>query len=235
VAADRRPVVFLHVMKCGGMSVRAALAAAAGDDRVFELDGHASKTAIGDPLGDDWAFRDALLVYELAAHRPAVIMGHFRHRDRYASLVDVAHFVTVLRDPVDRLVSLYRYRRFGDGIDLPQPRSLEELLASGRWDLEGHRYVSTFVGRDDVDPRSEAAIDAAVTNLRTFAAVGRSDRLERFAHDLSKLIGRDVTMPRLNPSPAPEPTAEVDENLRGRLAALCAPDLALYQAMFGSS
>jgi hypothetical protein len=232
------PVVFFHVMKCGGTSVRAALATGVAGRRhgpdVFELDGQAAARAAGGTDADNWVFRDALLPYVLDAVRPKVVLGHFRYRDRYHDLADEARFVTVLRDPVERIVSLYRYRRYKDDVDVPVDMSFDEFLASSRWSKEGHLYVSTFCGRDDLDPKSEEAVAAAVANLRRFAVVGLTDRLDDFARRVSAVIGAKVTMPVLNTSPAPRdhPDADIGPESLERARLVCAPDYGVYQAAF---
>lgn len=235
--SEHRPVVFLHVMKCGGSSVRAGLATGLTGHRhgpeVFELDGRAAKTAAGGTVSGDWAFRDALLPYVVATLRPAVIVGHFRYRDRHEPLLDAAHVVTVLRDPVERFLSLYDYRRNRTGVVLPVSRSLEEQITSQRWAREGHRYISTFCGREDLDLRSEEAIAAAVANLRRFAVVGSVERLDAFAEQLSALVGKPLTFPMLNTSPAPAAT-EPDPDLLAQLRDLCAPDIQVYERVIGS-
>lgn len=232
------PVVFFHVMKCAGSSVRAGLATGLTGHRqgpdVFELDGTAAKTAAGGTVSGDWAFRDALLPYVVATQRPAVVVGHFRYRDHHAPLIDAAHLVTVLRDPVERFVSLYNYRRHRSGIVLPVSRSLEEQIVSQRWDHEGHRYVSTFCGRDDLDPRSEEAIAATVANLRRFAIVGSVERLDAFAEHLSALVSTPIAFSLLNTRPAPAVTG-TDPNLLAVIRDLCAADNQVYEQVIGSA
>ncbi len=231
---DRKPLVFFHVMKCGGTSVRAGLATGAAGTRrgsdVFELDGPAAKAAAGGGLAEEWQFRDALLPYALTAINPAVVLGHFRYRDRYADLERGAHFVTVLRDPVDRMVSLYKWRRYKEGIAAPLSRSFDQLVSTGRWAKQGQAYVDTFCGRDDLHPRSDEATDAAVANLRRFAVVGFIDRLDDFSEQVSARLGRTVTIPVLNQSPAP-PDTEIDAAMRERAKVLCAPDYRVYDQL----
>lgn len=231
-----KPVVFFHVMKCGGTSVRAGLAKGIGGERdgggIFELDGRAAKGAAGGGHSENWQFRDQLLSYEVLAGRSDLVMGHFRYRDRYTELAPHAAFVTVLRDPVDRFVSLYRYRRYKEGVDVPVAGSLEDFLDTPRWQKEGHAYVSLFCGNDDLDPRSDAAVDAATANLEHFAVVGFLDQLDEFAAAVGRVVDRTVEIPRLNDSPAPreEREREFDEPLLARIHEVCAPDQAFYDA-----
>lgn len=238
-----KPVVFVHVMKCAGTSVRLGLAEGAGHadgTGVFELNGPAALDAVGgDPFEnqpENWQFRDSLLLYALLAMDPAVITGHFRYRDRHEPYLDRAHFTTVLRDPVDRLVSLYRYRRHKVGIEFSFSGSFEEFLTDPGWSKEGHRYVDVFAGRDDLDPRSNEAVAAAVANLHRFAVVGFTDRLDRFAADVGARIGKPVRIPHLNPSPAPTDveleTIAADQLEHAR--AVCEPDLRLYRQLVES-
>jgi hypothetical protein len=235
---DQRTLAFFHIMKCGGTSVRLGLARAAAGRRdgpgIFELNGDIAKVAAGGGRlsghEDNWRFRDALLPYAVLAMRPAVILGHFRYRDRYESLLDSADFVTVLRNPVDRIASLYKYRRYKEGVDIPIAASFEEFLASTRWAKEGHAYVKAFCGRDGLEPRSDEAIDAAIANLRRFAVVGFTERLDEFAARVGRCLGRHVSIPAVNKSPAPDGATDpdVDADALERARAMCAPDLHIY-------
>jgi SAM-dependent methyltransferase len=236
--ADKKPVVFFHVMKCGGTSVRAALAEGAAGDakkdvhrpgpRIFELDGEIAKYAAGGANRENWLFRDALLPYVLRAMNPAVVLGHFRYRDRYQELAGSAHFVTVLRDPVDRIVSLYKYRRYKSGIDVPVSLTFEEFLATPRWMKEGHIYIDTFCGRDGLDPRSDLAIAAAVANLERFAVIGFTERLDNFSTLVTAQIGKRVSVPMYNTSPAPQ-DEQIGESALEQARTVCAPDISLYE------
>jgi hypothetical protein len=236
---NSKPVVFLHVMKCGGTSVRAALATGVAGRRegpdVFELDGAAAKVAAGGKDADNWAFRDALLPYVLDTMHPALVLGHFRYRTRYERLLDSAHFVTVLRDPVERLVSLYKYRRYKEGIDVPVSGSFDEYLASKRWAQEGHAYVDVFSGADGLDARSQAAIDAAVANLSRFSVVGFTHQLDEFAQGVAACVGRPVRIPVLNESPAPEGRSDITPASLEMAHEVCRPDMEVYNRVLPSS
>lgn len=252
---DRRPVVFFHVMKCGGTSVRAGLSTGAinrpplpvlppepGEEDavpeppspptlespIFELSGEAAKAAAGGTNHDNWIFRDALLPYVLEAMQPALVLGHFRYRDRYASLAETNHFVTVLREPVDRIVSLWKYRRYKEGVDVPVSMSFDDFLESRRWSREGHAYVETFCGRSDLDLRCDEAVAATVENLRRFSVVGFTDRLDSFSSLVSEALDSTVTIPMYNLSPAPE-DAEISAESMERARVVCEPDSRVYE------
>ncbi|MDH3707706.1 MAG: sulfotransferase family 2 domain-containing protein [Acidimicrobiia bacterium] len=230
-----KPVVFFHVMKCGGTSVRAGLAQGIADDPagpdVFELDGQIALEAAGGLHAENWRFRDSLLLYVLLADQPKLVLGHVRYRDRYTDYLDRFHFVTVLRDPVERFISLYQYRRYKEGVDVPVSGSFEDFIDKPRWQKEGHAYVEVFCGRDDLDRRSDAAVEAAVENLGRFEVVGFTDQLDRFATDVGSCVGREVHIPRLNKSPAPDDDREISAELLARTHEICAPDIALFEAM----
>lgn len=235
--APTKPVVFVHVMKCGGESVREGLVSGIeggrGADTVFELDGTAAKAAVGGDDADNWRFRDAQLLYLVLTGQARVIMGHFRYRDRYAAHLDDVAFVTVLRDPVDRVVSLYHYRRYKQGVDVGFDGSLEDFVDDPRWQREGHAYVRLFCGSDDLDPRSDAAIEAALANLGRFEVVGLLDHLDEFADAVSAISGLPVQIPRINvnPAPATERDRDLEPELRERIGRVCAPDQVLYDAV----
>lgn len=236
MVAPARPVVFLHVMKCGGTSVRVGLATGLTGHRtgpdVFELDGLVARNAVAGSNQDEWRFRDALLPYVLQTLHPALVLGHFRYRDRYEPLLGTAHFVTVVREPVERLVSLHRYRRYKTGVDVAVSVPFGEFLETNRWSKEGHTLVDTFCGQDGLDPHSEEAIAAAVTNLRRFDAVGFVDDLDGFTKQVRACTGKQISIPVLNRSPATE--ADADDLSPAALEharELCRPDLSVYEQL----
>ena len=234
-----RPLVFFDVMKCGGTSVRRALTDAAprGRDDVFALDGRAAMSAVGGIVNqvENWRFRSELLAYLLHGSPPPVILGHFRYSGLLADLEEGADFITLLRPPIGRLVSLYRCRRFsGRGKGVKAPPSLSEAMADPFWVPAGHHYVETFCGDPALDPRSDNAIEAAITNLSRFKVVGDTADMADFVSQVSSVWGRPVAANRNNPSPAPESHEDDAERLEFELASFCTPDQHVYDAVLGS-
>jgi hypothetical protein len=232
-----KPVVFFHVMKCGGTSIRAGLidALAGGEpSEFFELDGRASVHATGWMAGRDdlWRFRDALLLYVLEAMQPSLVVGHFRFHERHARLLDSAHLVTVLRNPVERLISLYEYRRFGGASLRPTSLTFEDYLATEEAEMEGRRYVETFYGGARHDATSAEAVDRAIQHLRQFAAVGFLGDIDDFTVRLGALTGTSVGVPFLNRSAAPTGHRDhLPETTVERLQEICRPDLRVFHAL----
>jgi hypothetical protein len=138
----------------------------------------------------------------------------------------------MLREPVDRIVSLYKYRRYKEGVDVPVSMSFDEFLDSKRWSREGHLYVDTFCGSDDLEPRSDEAVEAAIANLGRLAVVGRIECPEEFSRRVTELLGAEVSIPVLNQSPAPESAAddEIGAAALERARRVCAPDTRVYEA-----
>lgn len=173
----RRDIVFLHVPKTGGTAVRNALVRALPDRRVLlDYGPHAAETS---PEIRALVYREAVASVpsdfrrRIDDGRGILLVGHFRAR-RYWPHFHAESFVTVLRDPVERLVSEYNHlvrRR-----DLAQP--LEEFAAVSR-------------------PRMLATLLRGVSPRR-FGFIGFTDSLETDIARLSELVGRPVDLQREN-------------------------------------
>jgi hypothetical protein len=200
-------LVFLHVPKCGGTTVHEWLAAVLAPG------------ALSPERNRMPADLTAGRARELQQHR--VFSGHF-------DVVDLAQFpgpqrrFTVLRDPVDRLVSLYDYWRAyrPDHIeqhDLVGPRaarsmSFDEFVCGTDprivHDVD-NTYVRTFTGlirTSDPIPDPEAALARAAEFVDSLDHVGHLDRLA----DTFRWLCADLG---LEPGLAPAPTAR--RNVRG--------------------
>lgn len=96
--SSERKLIVLHTPKCGGTSLFASLAAAFGRDQIYRdyrHEGKRGRAATSENI-----------------ERP-IIYGHFR-AIKYQHLED-AMWVTMLREPMDRVMSLYFNWRFTPG------------------------------------------------------------------------------------------------------------------------
>jgi hypothetical protein len=89
-------VVFVHHPKTGGMSLHAAMERALGAARVLRV-------------GDEATHADFLALDREAFARFGFVSGHFTLTEALERAAPGARFVTLLRDPVARLVSAFNY------------------------------------------------------------------------------------------------------------------------------
>jgi hypothetical protein len=202
--ADRpdNRIVFLHLFKCGGTTVIERLKARLGAGAVLQV-------------RDVRAFDEELNRDPRAVDRFSAVVGHLSLPLLEAHFADCA-WVTVVRDPVDRMLSQYHHFRGEVGT----------LAASDGEAERDHDFRARFCAQNDLlafvtseDPRltvytrnymtrklagvtrrrraqlGEKALSTAIANLSRFAAVGTTDTLDaEFLPALDALAGRRGTL-----------------------------------------
>ncbi|MGD0387369.1 MAG: sulfotransferase family 2 domain-containing protein [Tepidisphaeraceae bacterium] len=178
-------LISVHVPRCAGTALRGALVRAYREDRVYFDYGD----RLLDPTSRINVDREGYLRQCAAARDSAlrgkrVAHGHFCMR-KYDGIS--AARVTILRDPVDRLISHYffwkHYPRHGHHL---HDRFLEEeptIIEFAR--MPGLRYFYAQVIFRDVD-------------MRMFDLIGRMEALGKSIASVEKLIGRRLRMERKN-------------------------------------
>jgi len=233
-----RPCVFMHLPKCGGTSLTAALAGTVGiQNRVGTIDALATRRAAGvlldgaDSLvtchedldrGDrTFALREAALVTYMA-QGCRLIHGHvFFCPGATHSLGHNYAWVTVMRDPMSRALSNYRMavhaRIIPDDVD-----GWLDSQTGRRMAQAALRYLSAQNTIED----EAAAMDRARHALDSFALVGVLEDLEPFLDEFARMFGARPRVPRLNTGRGPK--VALTDRQTARLMALTAPDRALY-------
>lgn len=228
-------VMFVHVPKCGGTSIKTALAEFYRPERIAYLDNRASKLAAdhyGAPLH---RFREHLLRYELErTGGRRLIMGHYSvDQATLETYADRWNFITVLRDPIARLVSHYFHNLHTES-PFANKVSLTEFLDSKRGENSANLYAR-FLGRDFSDPSMKIApesIDRAKGALERMAVIGILEDLPKFVADFETAFRAPLDIPHLNRAKTGGPTkdafSEELERARPRLEELCAADNEIY-------
>jgi hypothetical protein len=183
----RRPAIFLHIQKTAGTTIIEAVRRHYRNDIVSH----------GDYLNCDAA----------SLKKTAFISGHFGF-EYSRQFMEGRYSFTFLRDPVERILSLYYFSRTRDPAEYPIYRAAHEM------DLA--EYLRAGFDREDIkayvwnqqawqlacgwnDPRQrritdftdEQILDRAKTHLREFHYIGLA---ETFAAD-SKAILADLNVP----------------------------------------
>jgi len=211
--------IFPHVPRSGGSTLRLLMDGQFGD-RVRRcgtefFENLAAAPEEKDPQGT------ALAWY---GHHPYGLHEHLKDRCQY---------ITLLRDPIDRIGSVWqrRTRRW--------PELTLKDVAEGKAGSDGkpqpetvNMAVRILSGSQHLEPMNEENLGRAKSNLLSFAVIGFTDRYEVFAGKLRDELGWNTVdpdnLPRENvgPEKRPIPPFQIDE------AASCAAlelDLRLYR------
>jgi hypothetical protein len=234
---------FLHVPKCGGVSVQNAIEGCYSLVDKFtghrQLD-HPATNAAAKALNpsaerfseDDYEvlkFREQLLLYFMSQESTRYVTGHFSFSEpAYKAFGDKFTFLTILREPVKRWVSLYFFGRHRGSIK----GELKEFVDSDYGRSQGYEFVK-FIGGPirDGNYASREAIDRAKENLGKIHVVGMLEHLDDFRAKFKARLGVDLKIPEMNISPVSRSTREttVTEEIKEQIREICRPDIEVYR------
>ncbi len=246
-------IVFFHFFKCGGTSIGKAIKSCylnlelSNNRHIFHLNGGAAKNAAqkiielsdfpwvqtNNDYNNDYIerkFEEYLLLYYMSQEHIKYIAGHFQFSDiAYQYFSEKYAFVTVLRDPVERFISAYFYKRYKTG---KLDRDFKEYLKSENCLNGGFLYVKSLCGLDCIEDYTSArAIAIAKENLHKFRIVGFLEYQEEFLNQFEEQFGRRLKIKVLNKSPKSEAYRKsiITQEIKEEIKELCKPDLEIYQ------
>ena len=245
--ASADALLFMHLAKTGGTSLRVSLSKAYADrEKAFVYDPADLRGALRqDEFGELPAERRAAL---------RLVMGHFRF-GLHRSLDQRSRYVTVVRDPVDRVVSLYYHyvhlrgtwasrvplpggRRHGDARQ-EQARILGEELSLEDW-VFGQRRLAVDNGMTrNIAGRGRVAfgecpddlLEEAVEHIeRHFAALLITEELDGSLPLLEAITGRSLpAVPRSNVNRKRPSLDSIDPRVLSHIRDLNRLDARLYE------
>lgn len=242
-------IFFLHIPKCGGVSIGHAIASLyltlnlRNDSGIVNLNAPISRRVIEDTEGfhypsdtnDDFPildFREKLLIYFMAQPSSRFISGHFLFsKIAYQKYGEKFSFVTILRDPVKRWISSYFYNLFTAKDHLKVNEDIEAHLESHFGVSQGYQLVKFLGGANkEGDYNSIRAMNQAKENLKLFEVVGFLDNLEGFSTGFSDRFRVNLQIEKKNQNPAPQEyrKSTITPELLERITKICQPDLQVY-------
>ena len=196
---DSERIVFLHIPKCGGTTLHSVLKLWYGKNQM-----HAERF-------NELYYQD---IMGLGSRR--VFSGHF---DFYSTsfIPGPKTFISVLRDPMDRLVSLYNFNR-AHGSKIIEQKNLQHSRWANEYDIDSyfahpiirsHHFIHNSMVRhfsnipqidNSLLPPSmqsvglDEMLDQAIENLSKFAFIGFMDQYESDVVRLARVLS--MTAPR---------------------------------------
>jgi hypothetical protein len=235
VPPDRR-LVFYHIPKAAGSSLRAALKEVYTDPakpnrkQWYIGNAHASIT-VGQMTGMDLpSVREVEMLMALENSKNKLVAGHFSYSClAYQHYKENTSFMSLFRSPVSRFLSHYYYNRYKESEHCRVSCGLDEYLESQSARQSSRMYLNYF-GRDEngriSDPRAQ--YDQAVLNLKTLDVIGIVESMDRFSNVLESHLNCRVNIQRVRSNPREKYEDEVTSSQLKKIEGMCADDLRFY-------
>lgn len=237
----KKPCLFMHIPKCGGSSVAEALYATVPFQRRLGVvdapstrravsifhSGEDSKLDYHDDLETGplvYAFREQCLLMHMAWDTE-LIHGHILFSAKADQVFGRKYgYVTVMRDPMDRVLSNFAHSAHEGIIPSDFDAYLDHYCAR----IHGLTALRYFAGQHEIAPSEvPAALDLAKTNLAKFDIVGFLDDMEGFCDRFAACFGRRPKVFRYNEARWSKPSLMPHQ--RARLEQIMAPELEFWE------
>jgi len=240
-----RKIAYIHIPKCGGVSISKALKACyispnLRDDTLYKLDSvaclKASQAITNEPLQvghpEVTRLREALLMYGMSQNQVRYISGHFQFSlAAYHQFQHEYGFLTVLRDPVKRWVSAYFYNRYKDYGNAQTELEIDEYLESEAAQRSAKTYARCLCGLVETQGYSNRELtEKAKENLHKFDLVGCTEYLDVFVEQFYARYKRRLSVGRWNQNPKSTAYQKsvLSDAVLDRVRELCQLDMEIY-------
>lgn len=239
-------LVFIHVPKCGGISIRDSLNKKyqhsfyyLNAPQVYKSSKLYFKTQKEHLNDQQFSERDLIKMaygvhlFNSVLKKQKCLSGHIAcNRQMISTLKEMNYnFVTMIRNPIDRFFSLYFYNLYKKDDFGSTNLRFEEYLKS----CSGTTYVYYFGGyRADQRYDSDEAIANAVDNLKEFKVIGRLNKMDLFINEMKHKLGLSLEISKSNKSPAPREKYNTFKNSpekRAMVREVFQPDLKLFEQL----
>ncbi|MBZ0171537.1 MAG: sulfotransferase family protein [Phycisphaerales bacterium] len=213
-----RPLLFLHLPKAAGTTLKSIIERVYGADRVAFLKA---------PWGEIETFAAKPMEERAAVD---AVAGHLTWGDR--EILPGAAVITMLRDPIERVMSWFYYNKSNPNAGLHAAFNENDLLfedavQAGMFGGAYNQMVDRL--RDPAVAGSRGAVASARKNLASCAAFGLSERFgDSVAHFGEALRWPATEWADLNVSEGRPRAGDLDRAVLAHLRRACAADYELY-------
>lgn len=225
-------IVFLHIHKCAGTSLRYMLARSVAPGAIYpvpDLGGFDNSPPYPVQALNPRQVQENLYTGMFDAYE--VVMGHFDWQI-VPVLPDDAIILVLLRDPIEQLVSQIRWfeqdpKHYGRVAEIARNIGLKDFLRSPYCEKYTNHQTLTLAGRLWADrDLSTGILSYAKRNLKR-CVVGLVEHFEASVALFEEATGLDLG-PRLRENANPRPATPLGEELRTQIADAQSWDVSLY-------
>ncbi|MBB3206280.1 hypothetical protein FHS27_002089 [Rhodopirellula rubra] len=229
-----KKLLFEHVPKCGGNSIRAFLKQSYSSEKSFLLNG-------GSPHSSIESFKD---LPKPQRHSFQFVFGHGAHRLRRHCDPEMLA-ATILRDPIDRIVSHYYFVAASPDHYLYEQLTAEEMTLAeyARSNISGeltNNYACRFLEIDNEEAMlsPQATVDRAFDLLSNdYSIVGTLENLDESMMAIKKMfrLRKRWVNQKLNVTKQRKSKSEISDEERQAIQESNSIDIELYRRVLAIS
>jgi hypothetical protein len=230
---NEKIIIFDHLPKCGGTSLSHYLEDNYPYHKTFSINGHSPKLQLGSIAKFKSYSEPKRLSFSLVKGHGADQLFDYCSPDSFK--------VTVLREPIDRIISHYYYVKRQPSHYLyhdvmSKNMSLFDYVDSGL-SIELRNYYTTHFCKlpaNEVTLLGEEAVEIALRNISlNYNLVGFVDNLDNFMNKLSELcdLKPSLKLNKANVTSNRKKVEEIDQATLSKIAEVNNLDILLYQKL----